>query len=81
MVFYLLWLVKLPMAKYLADINQKNVIQPKMVNQEVSMGKLKIVGPHYAHAKNFEFALRNPLVDHFRLDKIFLTYICPHIWP
>ena len=35
----------------------------------------------YARAKKIEFALRNPLVDHFRSDKFFLTYICPHIWP
>ena len=54
MVFYLLWVVKLPVTKYLADISQKNVIQPKMVDLGVSFGKLKIFGPCYAHAINLK---------------------------
>ena len=59
-----------------ADISQKNFIWPEIVHQGVSEGKLKIFGSSVARAKNFEFAQRNPLVDNFWSDKIFMTYIC-----
>ena len=81
MIFLSISVGKIPTTKYQANISHKNFIRPKIVDQGVSSGKLKIFGPRYARAKNFEFALRNPLMDNFRSDKIFLTYICPHIWP
>ena len=80
MIFLSISVHKLPMTKYQANISHKNFIRPKIVNQGGSSDKLIIFGPRYACAKNFEFALRNPLVDNFRSYKIFLTYICPHIW-
>ena len=60
-----------------ADISQKNFIWPEIVHQGVSEGKLKIFGTSVARAKNFEFARRNPLINNFWSDKIFMTYICP----
>ena len=58
-----------------ADISQKNFILPEIVHQEVSEGELKTFSTSVASAKKFEFTLRNPLVDNFWSDEIFLTYI------